>query len=90
MRKLFFCLLAIPLWALLSAAIGGPEATAQSRQQKIVVRGTVVDPDGQPAVGAGILEEGTTHGVETDLDGRFSMETTVGTTLVVSWIYQII
>lgn len=86
MRKLFFCLLAIPLWALLSAAIGGPEATAQSRQQKIVVRGTVVDPDGQPAVGAGILEEGTTHGVVTDLDGRFSMETTVGTTLVVSWI----
>ena len=90
MRKLFFCLLTIPLCVLLGAVLPEGEAAAQTqqtgRQQRIVVRGTVVDQDGQPAVGAGILEEGTTNGTVVDLDGNFSFETTVGTTLIVSWI----
>ena len=90
MRKLLFCLLAIPALMLAESAFTAPQARAQSgevaRQQRLVVRGTVIDKTGEPVIGASILEQGTTHGVVTDLDGRFSFETRTGLTLVVSCI----
>ena len=90
MRKLLICLLAIPALMLAESAFTAPQARAQSgevaRQQRLVVRGTVIDKTGEPVIGASILEQGTTHGVVTDLDGRFSFETRTGLTLVVSCI----
>ena len=41
--------------------------------QNISVSGTVRDPEGEPLPGAGVLVEGTTLGVATDLDGRFTL-----------------
>ena len=90
MRKLLICLLAIPALMLAESAFTAPQTRAQSgevaRQQRLVVRGTVIDKTGEPVIGASILEQGTTHGVVTDLDGRFSFETRTGLTLVVSCI----
>ena len=90
MRKLFFCLLAIPVLLLSEAAFMAPEARSQTReearQQKLVVRGTVLDKAGEPVIGASVLEQGTSRGVVADLDGRFTFETTAGVTLVVSCI----
>lgn len=90
MRKLFFCLLAIPALLLSEAAFTAPDASGQTREearrQKLVIRGTVVDKAGEPVIGASILEQGTTHGVVADLDGRFTFETATGLTLVVSCI----
>ena len=90
MRKLLFCLLAIPALVLSDAVFTAPAARGQSaqtaRQQKLTIRGTVVDKAGEPVIGASILEQGTTHGVVTDLDGKFSFETRTGVTLVVSCI----
>ena len=55
------------LIALLSVlAIG---AAAQSK----TVSGTVVDQTGEPVIGANVLVKGTTNGVITDLDGRFTL-----------------
>jgi len=42
-------------------------------QQKIIVSGTVADQAGQPIPGATIVEGGTTNGVVTDADGKFTI-----------------
>ena len=53
-------------------------------QQEIT--GTVVDPEGEPIIGATIMEKGTSNGVITDIDGNFKMKVAAGTTLVISYI----
>ena len=40
---------------------------------KVTVSGEVVDNQGEPVIGANVLEVGTTNGVITDLDGRFKL-----------------
>ena len=40
----------------------------------VTVRGKVVDPQGQPIVGASVIVRGTTVGVSTDAAGRFKLE----------------
>lgn len=42
--------------------------------QSLQVSGTIVSKsDGQPVIGATILEQGTTNGTITDFDGKFSL-----------------
>ncbi|WP_242203582.1 SusC/RagA family TonB-linked outer membrane protein [Aestuariivivens insulae] len=41
--------------------------------QGIEIAGTVVDANGQPLPGANVLEKGTTNGVQSDFDGKFSL-----------------
>ena len=38
-----------------------------------VVRGTVYDEEGQPMIGVNVIEQNTTTGVMTDVDGRFHL-----------------
>ncbi|NJB87713.1 TonB-linked SusC/RagA family outer membrane protein [Lewinella marina] len=40
----------------------------------VEITGIVTDESGMPLIGATILEEGTTNGTVTDLDGRFSID----------------
>lgn len=58
----------------------------QQNSDKKTITGTVVDKDGIPVIGANIVEKGTTNGTVTDLDGKFSLNVTPGTTLQVSYI----
>ena len=39
-------------------------------QDRIVVKGVVSDENGQPLIGAGVMEKGTTNGAVTDIDGN--------------------
>ena len=56
---------------------------------KHTVTGQVVDEAGEPVIGASILEEGTTNGIITDIDGNFSLTTADGSNLQISYIgYQ--
>lgn len=48
--------------------------------------GTVVDAQGEPVVGASVIEQGTTNGAITDLDGKFTIRVRSGATLEVSCI----
>ncbi len=42
--------------------------------QSLQVEGTVISKsDGEPIIGASVLEKGTTNGTITDLDGKFSL-----------------
>ncbi|NLK79526.1 MAG: TonB-dependent receptor [Bacteroidales bacterium] len=46
------------------------------------VRGTVVDTDGLTVIGATVLQQGTSNGTTTDLDGRFTLRVPSGETLL--------
>lgn len=54
--------------------------------QGITVKGTVIDNTGEPVIGANVTEKGTTNGMITDLDGRFSLSVQKNATLVISYI----
>lgn len=53
-----------------------------------VVKGTVVDENGEPLIGATVIEKGTTNGVPTDIDGKFSIniQNPKNASLVVSYV----
>ena len=61
-------------------------ATALANQQKKIITGTVVDPNGEAVIGANVLVKGTTNGTITDIDGKFSLEVPEGAMLLVSYI----
>ena len=43
--------------------------------QSYLVRGRVLSgEDNEPLVGVGVMQEGTSNGVPTDIDGRYSIE----------------
>ena len=57
--------------------------------QSFSVKGTIISSeDNEPLIGATILQEGTTNGVATDVDGNFTIEVRGASkaTLVVSYI----
>ena len=60
--------------------------SSQSTQQAKKITGKVVDAAGEPIIGASVLVKGSGTGAVTDIDGRFSVEAPVGSTLEVSFI----
>ena len=50
------------------------------------ISGTVVDENGVPLGGASLVKKGTSTGTTTDFDGNFSIDASMGETLVVSYI----
>ncbi len=54
--------------------------------QNVEVSGTIYDETNAPMIGAGVLQKGTTNGVATGLDGKYSLSLPAGSTLVVSSI----
>lgn len=57
-----------------------------SDQQRKKVSGKIVDANGDPIIGANVVEKGTTNGTVTDLEGRFTMEVPEKSTLIISYI----
>ncbi|MDR1675783.1 MAG: TonB-dependent receptor [Tannerella sp.] len=57
-----------------------------AQQQGRQITGTVVDVNGEPVIGANILEKGTTNGIVTDVDGNFSLNVANNAVLQVSFI----
>ena len=77
------------------SVVGGAALTAtpamaeQAPQQNIKVSGQVVDPDGEPLIGATVRVKGAENGTMTDLDGNFQLDVPGNGTLVVSYVgYQ--
>lgn len=57
------------------------------QNEKIQVKGTVTDAEGNPFVGATVMEVGSgANGVVTDIDGNFTLQVASGATLEVSYI----
>jgi hypothetical protein len=56
-------------------------------QNQVTVKGKILDAEGQPVIGASILQKGhEKSGVTTDLDGNFSIVVPGGTVLQISSI----
>ncbi len=55
-------------------------------QTKKRITGTVLDEQGFPVTGANIVEKGTTNGIITDLDGKFTLEVGDNAVLLISYI----
>lgn len=55
-------------------------------QQVRKITGTVKDDKGEPIIGANIVEQGTSNGTISDVDGHFSLEISNNSDLIVSYI----
>jgi TonB-linked SusC/RagA family outer membrane protein len=58
------------------------------QQQKTTIKATgkVVDEKGEPIIGATVMEKGTKNGTVTDLNGYYSLEVPVGSSIDISYI----
>lgn len=90
--KLYICL-AAALCAYLPTSVNmyaaraeKPSASNVYQQTRILVSGRILDSSGQPVPGASIIEKGTTNGVNTDIDGKFTISVKSGSSLEVSCI----
>ncbi|MDR2145070.1 MAG: SusC/RagA family TonB-linked outer membrane protein [Tannerella sp.] len=54
--------------------------------QKKTVTGTIIDPTGEPIIGASVLEQGTSNGVLTDVDGHFTLTVNTGAVLRINYL----
>jgi len=65
-------------------------AAAQSQQansaQKRTVKGTVLDENGEPVIGASVKVKGTNIAAVTDIDGNFAIDAPEGSTVEVSYL----
>ncbi|MDR2121199.1 MAG: TonB-dependent receptor [Tannerella sp.] len=68
-----------------ATAYSSPE-TAEPQQSKIRITGTVVDVNGEPVIGANIMEKGTANGNITDTDGNFYLTVQDNAILQISYI----
>lgn len=60
---------------------------ASLQAQEYSLNGTVLDPAGEPVIGATVrTKEKPTHGVVTDIDGKFVISVEKGNTLEVSYV----
>lgn len=72
------CSLSMPVEAMAETSI------QQNTEYK--VSGIVKDQNGEPIIGASVLEEGTNNGTITDIDGRFILNVSPNSTLTISYI----
>lgn len=85
---LLLSLLSLSLAAAPLAAYAGPDATASAVMQDghVMVKGRIVDANGEAIIGANVVEEGTANGTITDFDGYFSLKVAQGARLVISYV----
>lgn len=57
-----------------------------AQNASITVSGLVLDNNGQPVIGAAVVEQGTTNGVVTDIDGNYTIKVPSSASLEVSFI----
>ncbi len=61
--------------------------TGMTAYAQMAVNGTVIDAaNGEPIIGASVLEIGTTNGTITDFDGNFTLNVKAGATLSISYM----
>ena len=69
-----------------SQALAAPAPQVSANSATSIVTGRVVDEQGEPVIGASIVEVGTTRGTSTDVDGNFSFKASPNAKLQVSFI----
>lgn len=72
--------------AIANETASGSSLTVNEQQQSVTINGVVLDPSGEPVIGASILEKGTTNGIITDINGKFNLNVKSNATLVISYV----
>ncbi|MDR0845551.1 MAG: TonB-dependent receptor [Tannerella sp.] len=54
--------------------------------QGVRISGVIIDVNGEPVIGANVVEKGTTNGNITDIDGKFTLQVSPNATLIISYI----
>lgn len=88
-RLIFFCVFSI---FLLDLAITLPAASdrmawagmSEQTQNEKTVKGIIRDANGEPVIGASVIQAGTSNGVITSVDGTFSLNVSQGAKMDVS------
>ena len=88
-RLIFFCVFSI---FLLDLAITLPAASdrmawagmSEQTQNEKTVKGIIRDANGEPVIGASVIQSGTSNGVITSVDGTFSLNVSQGAKMDVS------
>ena len=81
MKKIFASLALCGILATVPAVFGGGNGYEAMAQNNVTVTGTVVDENGEPLLGTGVVVKGTTTGTTADLDGNFSLVVPEGSVL---------
>ena len=91
----FFMLLALsclPLSEMAAEQVDGMAVspiTQEVLQNSVKITGKVVDVQGEPVIGATVMEKGTTNGIITDVDGNFTLNVYPNRKFQVSYVgYQ--
>ena len=64
----------------------GAFSLASWAQEAVTVKGTVIDSEDNPVVGATVVIKGTTEGTITDIDGNYSISVLPGQVLEFSYV----
>ncbi len=81
MKKIFASLALCGLLLTAPAVLSGSFGLVAQAQNDVTVSGTVVDENGEPILGAGIVVKDTTIGTTADFDGNFSLTVPAGSVL---------
>lgn len=60
--------------------------SADTQQTIKNISGTITDANGEPIIGANVIEKGSTNGTITDIDGKFNLSVPNKAVLVISYI----
>ncbi|WP_185153948.1 SusC/RagA family TonB-linked outer membrane protein [Dysgonomonas sp. ZJ279] len=58
----------------------------EQQQAKVTVQGKIIDEKGEALIGVSVVARGTTQGTITDIDGKYTINTTPDATLVFSYV----
>ena len=72
--------------SLAAASDEGMARMTEVVQQTKAVRGSVVDANGIPVIGANVMEKGTSNGTITDMDGNYTLNVSSSSVLLFSYI----
>lgn len=72
--------------SMISTMQATPFTSAVNEQEPLASNGTVVASNGEPIIGASVVEEGTINGTITNIDGNFNLKVNPQATLVISFI----
>lgn len=57
-----------------------------TQQKTVTVTGLITDGDGNPLIGVTIMQDGTTNGAITDIEGHYSIKAPVGSKLIYTYV----
>ena len=69
-----------------TAMAASPDQSYSVTQSSAIIKGQIVDAEGEPIVGATVVEVGTTRGTVSDIDGKFQLNSRANAKLRITYV----